>query len=71
MGLSPDAGPDRFGAGRGADAGVMGLRNHWVSESDPNSMSSLTFRHYAECRNEGEGKSWYLSEDFTTMCQMS
>ena len=21
---------------------------------------SLTFRHYAECRNEGQGKSWYL-----------
>ena len=32
---------------------------------------SLTFRHYAECRNEGLGKSWYLSEYFTTMCQMS
>ena len=32
---------------------------------------SLTFRHYAECRNEALGKSWYLSEDFTTMCQMS
>ena len=32
---------------------------------------SLTFRHYAECRNEGLGKSWYLSEDFTTLCQMS
>ena len=32
---------------------------------------SLTFRHYAECRNEGLGKSGYLSEYFTTMCQMS
>ena len=32
---------------------------------------SVTFRHYAECRNEELGKSWYLSEDFTTMCQMS
>ena len=34
-------------------------------------VGSLTFRHYAECRNEGLGKSWYLSEYFTTMCQMS
>ena len=34
-------------------------------------VGSLTFRHYAECRNEGLGKSGYLSEDFTTLCQMS
>jgi len=32
---------------------------------------SLTRRLYAKCRNVGKGKSWYLSEDFTTLCQMS
>jgi len=32
---------------------------------------SLTRRLCAKCRNVGKGKSWYLSEDFTTLCQMS
>ena len=31
---------------------------------------SLTFRHYAECRNEGLRKSRYLSEDFTTLAPL-
>ena len=52
--------------------GIKGLRKNLLTQSPQRSPSTqTTIRHYAECRNEGLAKSWYLSEDFTTLCQMS
>ena len=49
--------------------GIKGLRKNLLTPRAPRTRKM--FRHYAECRNEGLRKSWYLSEDFTTLCQMS
>jgi len=49
----------------------MGLRKNLLTQSPPRPpWARRTFRRCAKCRNVGKGKSWYLSEDFTTLAPL-